>query len=116
VIRLVLTPTRSWSPSPGPVALWSVGAASLAAAGVLAVLRADALGPCTTRGNVASCPDTQSLDRARTVPTLSAGTNIALGLGVAAVAAGSLWYVLGGRALVPTVTAEGATLAISGRW
>jgi hypothetical protein len=83
---------------------------------VSVVLRADALGPCTTRGNVASCPDTQSLDRARTVPTLSAGTNIALGLGVAAVAAGSLWYVLGGRALVPTVTAEGATLAISGRW
>lgn len=116
VIRVVLTPTRSWTPSAGPVALWSIGAASLVTAGVLAALRADALGACQTRGEVASCPDTQSLDRARTVPMLSTGTNVALGIGASALVAGSLWYVFGGRAVVPTFSAEGATLAVSGRW
>jgi len=117
VVRVILTPHgRSWAPRPGPVVLWSVGAASLVTAAVLATQRADALAACNVEGDRARCPNTTALDRAREAPGLTMGANVALGVGLAAIVAGTGWWMADGATVAPSVTADGATVSIAGRW
>ena len=119
VVRVELrTLSRSWSPGTGPIVLWSLGAASLATAGALALARADALGACSMRGDTAVCPDQASLDYARSSVGLTVATNTALVIGAVSILAGTSWWAVESSRpiVVPTVTADGASLALSGRW
>lgn len=117
VVRVILTPRgRSWSPRTGPVVLWSVGAAALVTAAVLASQRADALADCRVEGDRAMCPNATALDRAREAPGFAMGANVALGVGLAAIVAGTGWWLADAAMVAPSVTAEGATVSIAGRW
>lgn len=116
VVLLATRPSRSWAPSAGPIALAAGGAASLALAGVLVALRDGALAPCSMQGNRALCPDAATLDRARDSVALTAGANAALAVGATAVLAATAWWLIDGRAVVPTVSATGAQIALVGRW
>lgn len=117
VVRVILTPHgRSWAPRTGPVVLWSIGAASLVTAAVLATQRADALAACNVEGDRARCPNATALDRAREAPGLTMGANVALGVGLAAVVAGTGWWLADGATVASSVTADGATVSIAGRW
>lgn len=110
-------PARTWTPSAGPVALWSVGAASLAASVALSVASAEALGACEAQGRRAVCPTQADVDRARSGAPLATGASVALAFGLAAVVGGTGWWLLGGRAAAaPVAVPGGAALAVAGRW
>lgn len=114
--RLTLTMQRSWVPTTGPIVLWSVGGASLVLVGILATLRDGALSGCVMRGDTAVCQDAAAIDRGRSAVGLTMGANGALAVGITALVAGTAWWLLDGRAVVPVVTPEGASLAYAGRW
>ena len=115
-VQVTPTPVQSWRPAAGPIALWSVGAGSLAVASVLYALRASALAPCEQNGGRVVCQDAASLERARDSVALTQGANVALGIGVTAAVAGTAWWLFGGRAVVPTVSDRGVNVAFVGTW
>lgn len=106
---------RTWTPTAGPVAMWSVGAAALVAAGVLATLRDDALAGCTVTGDNATCRDAASLERARGSVNLTTAANVSAAVGATALVAGTTWWLLGGRSVVPVVSPDGVYVALAGR-
>lgn len=119
VVRIEMRPApRSWVPSAGPLVLWSLGAASLAASGALAAARSDALAACSVRGDTAVCRDQASLERARESVALTTATNTALAVGLVAIAAGTSWWAIESSrpVAVPMVTTDGASIALAGRW
>ncbi len=118
-------------PGAGPWVLVGVGAAGLAAGGVLLALRAgaydDALSHCTPPGTstctitseAAATAANDDYDRARTFDTAAW---VSFGVGGAAVVGGALWYALAPRSVrssryTPSVdgaaTARGASLRLS---
>lgn len=80
----------------GPIVLLGTGGAALLAAGVFAGLRSSALSACevSPNGDVARCPTAEARDTASAAPTWALGANLAAGVGVAALAAGALWWAL----------------------
>ncbi len=106
----------TWRPAVGPVVTAGVGAASLAVAAVLLVLRDDALAACSVSGDTARCPTQDAMSRARSSVELTAAANVALAAGLTGIAAGAVWYMAGGRevAVVPTVTAHGIIVTAGG--
>jgi hypothetical protein len=87
------TPPRRRGPGAGPWALIALGAVGLASAVVFTVLYLDAVemrdAACTTRGCLPI-----SIERDQDVTTWSIATNVGLGVGVAGVAAGVIWYLV----------------------
>lgn len=116
-LRVVLEDRRrSWMPRTGPLALWGTGVAAFAAAGVLFALREGSLSGCSMRGQTAVCEDAVALERGRDSVGLTIAADVALGVGAAAVLAGTVWWLLDDHAVVPTVTTSSAMLSFSGRW
>ncbi|MBI5488983.1 MAG: hypothetical protein HY905_16735 [Deltaproteobacteria bacterium] len=80
-------------PGAGPWALIALGAVGLASAVVFAVMYDNAVGmrdaACTTRGCLPI-----SISHDQDVTTWSIATNVGLGVGVAGVAAGVIWYLV----------------------
>lgn len=98
-------PARRESPAPsiaGPAVLWSVGGAAIVTGGVLFALRTIAVNGCPAivMGGelVGQCPSEQALAAANGAGGLAVGSAIALGVGVAAIAAGVGWRVGQARA------------------
>lgn len=74
-----------------------VGVLSLAGSLTFALLRLDAIGNCTPNGNTLECPTDADAMRAERGRGYTIATDVTLGIGIAAVTAGVLWYVLGAR-------------------
>lgn len=103
-------------PSAGPIALWSIGTALLGTAVVAAVLHADALAGCAVQGTQAVCATPADLDRARNAGTWETlGTGAFWG-GVAAVAGGTTWWLLGRRAGAVSIAVMPTGIGLAGRF
>lgn len=107
----------SAGPPGGALALLTVGSVGVVTGVVLHVVRANALAPCTVSGDVATCPDSETLQAARAAPGLALGGNLALGVGLAAAAGGLAWWAFGGSREAPVALAVGpGGVGVSGRW
>lgn len=93
----------------GAIVLWAAGGVSLALAGVGLALHGDAVGPCVAQGGVAQCPDAASAARAADAGTWATMTNVTFSLGLAALAGGTVWWLVdrgrGTREQAPAVRA-----------
>jgi hypothetical protein len=85
----VRSPSRA-----GPVALLVAGGVGVAVAGVLWGAYASQVGACDVAEGEAWCRTELDADRARGAPALAWAGDVALGLGLASIAAGVLWWVL----------------------
>ncbi len=106
----VAAPTSTTRGVPaGAVVLWAAGGVSLALAGVGLALHGDAVGPCVAQGGVAQCPDAASAARAADAGTWATMTNVTFSLGLAALAGGTMWWLVdrgrGTREQAPAVRA-----------
>jgi hypothetical protein len=104
------TPSSSARGVPaGAIVLWATGGVSLALAGVGLALHGDAVGPCVAQGGVAQCPDAASAARAADAGNWATMTNVTFSLGLAALAGGTVWWLVdrgrGTREQAPAVRA-----------
>jgi len=96
------TPTAAPSPSAAPrrgvpagaIALWSVGGAGVVLGVVGAVLHGAAGSDCAVTGDVATCPTAAAAERAQDAGTWATMANAGLGIGLAALAGGTVWWVV----------------------
>jgi hypothetical protein len=89
------TPSSSARGVPaGAIVLWAAGGVSLALAGFGLALHGDAVGPCVAQGGVAQCPDAASAARAADAGTWATMTNVTFSLGLAALAGGTVWWLV----------------------
>jgi hypothetical protein len=86
-------PARRGVPA-GAIALWSVGGASLVLGVVGAVLHGAAGADCTVSGDVATCPNAAAAERAQDAGTWATMANVGLGVGLAALAGGTVWWIV----------------------
>ncbi len=93
----------------GSITVMSVGAASLAAAGVFFALRLGATAGCTMEQAILVCPDAESAARARSGATYTTMTNVFLVGGIALVAGGATWLIVD-RVLAPRPRAVRASV------
>ncbi|MFO0630130.1 MAG: hypothetical protein U0325_31510 [Polyangiales bacterium] len=93
----------------GAIVLWAAGGVSFALAGVGLALHGDAVGPCVAQGGVAQCPDAASAARAADAGTWATMTNVTFSLSLAALAGGTVWWLVdrgrGTREQAPSVRA-----------
>jgi hypothetical protein len=109
-------------PGVGPYLVMGAGAATLGASLVFFLLRNGAIGDCVVEEPNLVCPNEESRMRALDAPTYNTLTNVTLGVGIAAVAGGALWWALSPRsggtsgraALHVAPLAGGAYLGIHG--
>lgn len=105
-------------PGPGPAGLLSAGTVSLALSGLYALLARDALARCAVQHERAVCPSASAL----TVAQLADGdfliANVALGVGITALAAGAVWWALTPAPRAPRLSVSagpsGGFLSVSG--
>jgi hypothetical protein len=90
----VAAPSTTRSVPAGAIVLWSAGGVGLALAGVGLALHGDAVGPCVAQGSVAQCPDAASAVRAADAGTWATMTNVTFSLGLAALAGGTVWWLV----------------------
>lgn len=109
-------------PGAGPWAVAGTGAALVALGGVFWALRESAVGNCTVESDAIACPTASDASRAEGAAGMGLAANVSIGVGLAAVAGGVLWVVLGRprERSVATVsvspTTTGATLGVGGRF
>jgi hypothetical protein len=106
----------------GPWVVAGSGVALAVLGGVFWALREGAVGNCTVESDAIACPTAADASRAEGAAGMGLAANVSIGVGLAAIAGGALWLVLGrsgerGAATVSVspVTA-GATLSVSGRF
>jgi len=100
-------PTPAAAPSPstpspaprrgvpaGAIALWSVGGAGVVLGIVGAVLHGEAGADCVVSGDVATCPNAAAADRAQVAGTWATMANVGLGVGLAALAGSTVWWIV----------------------
>ena len=92
------TPPSPSGPGAGPVVLLVAGGAGLVAAGVLWGLYAAGTSGCDLQGANAFCRTSEDANRALGAAPFAWAGDVAMGVGVAAVATGILWWVLARRA------------------
>ncbi len=105
----------------GPWVVAGAGVASLIVAGALWSLHGDALAERDGACDAGGC-DTSAIDSDARARRLTTGTNVAIGLGCAAIAGGAAWFLIGRvgsserRSLRPSpwLRADGAGLTIEG--
>jgi hypothetical protein len=110
---------RDYSPPTPAVVLLSVGAASLATAGVLGAMASSAVSGCTVTNGVATCPTQGELTRAQSSQEYATGANVALGIGSAAVVAGGIAWAVGVALRSPTHVTVAVTtdsIVVGGRF
>ncbi len=91
-------------PGAGPWILGGAGALSLALMGVFYGIETSALASCNVQGNLAYClPSSVDTVRSNTSTWAMAG-NVALGLGLAGIAGGVIWWVAGVKSEQEPVT------------
>ena len=90
----VAAPSTTRSVPAGAIVLWAAGGVGLALAGVGLALHGDAVGPCVAQGSVAQCPDAASAARAADAGTWATMTNVTFSLGLAALAGGTVWWLV----------------------
>jgi len=108
-------------PGAGPWVVVGAGAASLIVAGVLWSMRGSAIADRDAACDARGC-DPSSIDSNETARSLTLGTNLAMGLGAAAIAGGLTWFFVArsgrgeARALRPSawVHPGGAGLSLGG--
>jgi serine/threonine-protein kinase len=113
--------TTSSSVGAGPWVVVGAGAASLIVAGVLWSMRGSAIADRDAACDARGC-DPSSINSNETARGLTLGTNLAMGLGAAAIAGGLTWFFVArsgrgeARALRPTVWIHpgGAGLSLGG--
>ena len=82
----------------GPIIVGSLGVASTVTAAVFFGLRQSAQGNCMQEGRALVCPSNADAMRANAAITYNTVADVTLGVGLAAIAGGVLWYVLDRRA------------------
>jgi hypothetical protein len=102
-VAATTTPTIPAAPTtravgPGPAILVSAGGAALLTTAVLWGLRASQLASCSRGGETLYCQTQDDLDAARGGASYTTAGWVTLGVGVAAIGAGTLWWLLGRRA------------------
>lgn len=114
--------TRSGGPGAGPWVVAGTGVALIALGGVFWALREGAVGNCTVESDAIACPTAEDATRAEGAAGMGIAANVSIGVGIAAVAGGALWWVLGrsrersGATVSVSPMSGGAALGVSGRF
>lgn len=109
-------------PGAGPWVVAGGGVALVVLGGVFWALREGAVGNCTVEADAIACPTAADATRAEDAAGMGVAANVSLGIGIAAVAGGALWFVLGRPRERSTASvsvlpvASGGVLNIAGRF
>lgn len=110
------TRTVSQGPPTGAIALLIGGGVALGGALALGLAERAALDGCRVDGDVARCPNRAAFDRARDAPGLAIATNVTLGIGLAALAAGASWWLLTPSRRTVSVSVGPGAVSLNARW
>lgn len=99
----------------GAIVLWAAGGASLALAGVGLALHGESSSACAVQGEVAICPDAAAAARAGDAGTWAAVANASFAVGLAALAGGTVWWLVDrGRPRPVRVTVGLGSIGLAG--
>lgn len=104
---------RTDAPGAGPWVVAGAGVVLVALGGVFWALREGAVGNCEVEADAIACPTAADASRAEGAAGMGLSANVSIGVGVAAIAGGALWLVLG-RSREQGVTTVSVSPVVSG--